>query len=192
MSTFLDLLGPIAVVSAVVAIVALVARAVLRLRGTRLVTCPETGRPAAVEVDVRYALVTSLVGISDFRLADCSRWPERAHCGQMCLSELEASPQGCLVKTILARWYLGKRCAYCKKPFGEIHWHDHKPGLLGPGGSFREWSVIQPDAVPTVLHTHEPVCWNCLIAERFRCEHPELVIDRPRAAGAARRNGRAA
>jgi hypothetical protein len=192
MSTLLDLLGPIAAITAIVAIVSLGARAVLRLRGTRLVTCPETGRPAAVELDVRYMFGTSLIGIPDSRLAHCSRWPERGGCGQMCLSQVEAAPQDCLVKNILARWYLGKRCAYCKRPFGEIHWHDHKPGLRGPGGTLREWSEVQPDAVPSVLETHEPICLNCLIAERFRVEHPELVIDRPRPPVRPRGAGRAA
>jgi hypothetical protein len=192
MSTFLDLLGPIAAVSAAVAIVALIARALLRLRGTYVVTCPETRRPAAVKLDMERVLLTSLTGRPSFRLADCSRWPEKVHCGQMCLSELEASPQDCLVRTMLARWYFGKRCAYCKKPFAEIHWHDHRPGLQGPGGTLHEWTEIRPEAVPTVLQTHEPVCWNCLIAERFRVEHPELVIDRPRPPAAASHNGRVA
>ena len=29
------------------------------------------------------------------------------------------------------------------------------------------------------MGTHLPVCWNCHIAESFRREHPELVVDRP-------------
>jgi hypothetical protein len=27
--------------------------------------------------------------------------------------------------------------------------------------------------------THQPVCWDCHIAQTFRREHAELVTDRP-------------
>src|SRR5512142_2861678 len=59
-------------------------------RGTRLVACPETKRPAAVELDALRAAF-SLFGDEPgrFRLANCSRWPEKAGCGQECLSEVE-------------------------------------------------------------------------------------------------------
>ena len=47
-------------------------------RGTRIVTCPETRRPAAVDMDLRYALAGAVVGRPELRLRDCSRWPERS------------------------------------------------------------------------------------------------------------------
>jgi hypothetical protein len=28
------------------------------------------------------------------------------------------------------------------------------------------------------MQTHLPVCWNCHIAQEFRREHSELVVDR--------------
>ena len=49
-------------VAAVATAAAWAARAVLRWRGTRLVQCPETRRPAAVDLDVREALVSGLFG----------------------------------------------------------------------------------------------------------------------------------
>jgi hypothetical protein len=55
-----------------------VARGILALRGTRLVTCPETGRPVAVDLDLRYSAVPSVFGRPHFRLKDCARWPQRA------------------------------------------------------------------------------------------------------------------
>jgi hypothetical protein len=151
-----------------------------RWRGTRLVTCPETGRPAAVDMDLRHAIAGAIVvGRPDLRLRDCSRWPERSRCGQVCLTEVEESPEGCLVRHMLERWYADRACAYCRKPFGVIHWHDHKPGLRGPDHELREWREVAPETLPDVLRTHAAVCWNCLIAEGFRLRFPDLVVERP-------------
>ncbi len=52
-----------------------------RYRGTKIVTCPETGRPAIVEVDALHASLTSIVGLPDIRLESCSRWPLKKECG---------------------------------------------------------------------------------------------------------------
>lgn len=150
-----------------------------RWRGTRIVTCPENKQPAAVDMDLRYAIVGSIAGRPELRLRDCSRWPERSGCGQVCLTQVEESPESCLVRTTLQRWYDARTCAYCRKPFGPIHWHDHKPGLRSPEGQLREWSGIPPETLPEVLRTHQAVCWNCLVAERFRLRPPELVVERP-------------
>ena len=150
-----------------------------RWRGTRIVTCPENKQPAAVDMDLRYAIVGSIAGRPELRLRDCSRWPERGDCGQVCLTQVEESPEACLVRTTLERWYDTRTCAYCRKPFGAIHWHDHKPGLRGPEGRLREWSAIPPETLPDVLRTHQAVCWNCLVAEGFRLGFPELVVERP-------------
>lgn len=148
-------------------------------RGTRIVTCPENRQPAAVDVDLRFAIAGSIAGRPALRLRDCSRWPERRRCGQVCLTEVEESPESCLVRTMLQRWYQTRTCAYCRKPFGPVHWHDHKPGLRSPEGHLREWSGIPPETVPEVLRTHQAVCWNCLVTEGFRARFPQLVVDRP-------------
>jgi len=173
----------ILILSAVVALLAFMgAQAVIawrRWRGTRLITCPETRRPAAVEMDLSHAVLGSLAGRPDLRLRDCTRWPERKACGQTCLAQIEESPAECLVRGMLERWYAGRRCAYCRKPFGLIHWHDHRPGLRGPDGRLREWPEIPPVTLPEVLASHEAVCWNCLMAESFRLRFPDLVVERP-------------
>lgn len=148
-------------------------------RGTRVITCPETGRPAAVDVSLRHAIAGSIVGRPELRLRDCSRWPERSRCGQTCLMEVEETPEGCLVRTMLQRWYGDRVCVYCRKAFGVIHWHDHRPGLRDPDGRLREWREVPAETLPEVLRTHEAVCWNCLTAETFRLRFPELVVDRP-------------
>jgi hypothetical protein len=80
---------------------------------------------------------------------------------------------------MLERWYDGRTCVYCRKAFGPIHWHDHKPALRSSDGRLLEWRDIPAETLPEVLLTHEAVCWNCLIAEGFRVRFPELVVDRP-------------
>ncbi len=154
-------------------------RAYFRLKGKMLVTCPETNEPVAVEPDTGYAALTEVLGERNLRLRDCTRWPEHADCGQACLTQIEHAPEHCLVRNLLADWYRGKPCVYCGKPFGEIRWHDHKPALRRPDGVTVEWHEIAVEALPEVLNTHQPVCWNCHIAETFRRTHPELVTDRP-------------
>jgi hypothetical protein len=154
-------------------------RAYVSFRGQRVVTCPETLQPAGVEVDATHAALTAYRGRLDLRLRTCSRWPERESCGQECLRQIEAAPAECLVRTMLNAFYLGERCAFCGKPFGTIHWHDHKPGLVSPQGRTTEWHEVAAEELPKVLETHRPVCWNCHVAETFRREHPELVVERP-------------
>lgn len=53
----------------------------------RAVTCPETHQQVGVTIDARHAAATGVCGTSDFRLSDCTRWPERAECGQECLPQ---------------------------------------------------------------------------------------------------------
>ena len=152
--------------------------AFFRLRGERVVICPETRRPAGVAVDAGHAAATAFRREPELRLSSCSRWPEKADCGQECLRQIAAAPEDCLVRTMLTRWYTGKSCLYCGKPFATIHWHDHKPALLDRDGRTMEWEQVAAEDVPDALGRDKPVCWNCHIAETFRRMHPELVVDR--------------
>src|SRR4029453_5967021 len=154
-------------------------RAYSRYRGTKLVTCPETGRPTIVEVDALHAPLTSTVGLPDIRLATRSPWPLKEQCGQECLANLDVAPGQCLVSGVLMRWYRGKKCCYCGKPFGELHWVDHKPALQSPEGLLVRWSGVSVGNLSTVLNTHLPVCWDCYIVQSFQREHPDLVVYRP-------------
>jgi hypothetical protein len=157
-----------------------------RWRGTRLITCPENRRPAAVELDMRFAVAGAVLGRPELRLRDCSRWPERAGCGQVCLAQIDEAPEACDVRTMVERWYEGKRCAYCRRAFDAIRWHDHKPGLRAPDGRVREWADVPPETLTEVLRTHQPVCWNCLVAEGFRLRFPDRVVERPHGASGVR------
>src|ERR1044071_6001838 len=79
-----------------------------RYRGDRVITCPENRQPAGVRLEAGRAARTSLIGGAEFRLSDCSRWPEKSDCGRECLTQIAESPDGCLVRNILAEWYRGK------------------------------------------------------------------------------------
>lgn len=149
-----------------------------RLGGGQIIICPETGEQAMVEVDVRHAAVTSLLGQPQIRLESCWRWPLNQECGQECLVELDVAPPECLVRSVLMKWYKGKRCVFCQRIFDEITLTDHKPALLCLEGISIEWPQVNMSNLAEVLATHTPVCWNCHIAQTFWREHPDLVVDR--------------
>src|SRR3974377_745391 len=90
-----------------------IARSGLRYSGRRVITCPENSQPAGVRVDAARAALTGVLREPELRLSECSRWPEHAGCGQEGLRQIEASPEGCLMRHILDKWYEGKNCFYC-------------------------------------------------------------------------------
>jgi hypothetical protein len=153
--------------------------AYFRLSGTRVITCPADRSPAAVEVNARKAAAGALFGRPRFRLTGCSHWPERLGCGQECLSEVEASPVDCLVRTHLTHWYVGKTCALCARPFGEINWYERRPALLSAEKSLLLWDDVDVTHLGDMLRTSRPVCFDCHLAETFRLTRPELVLDNP-------------
>ena len=150
-----------------------------RYRGSRIVTCPETKKPAIVEINSLHASLTSTVGLADIRLQDCTRWPIKGQCGQQCLMDLDVAPDRCLVSGVLMRWYRDKHCVYCSKVFSEVHWVDHRPALLSPEGKLLTWNAVNMTQLSNVLETHSPVCWDCYIAQEFRIDHPDMVTFRP-------------
>ncbi len=177
------MLAPLLVTLLILAFLALalvpVVAAYRRARGVRLITCPETGNYEAVELDVRLATAGAAVGRRETRLRSCTRWPERTDCAQLCLAQIEAAPDGCRVRALLEAWYEGESCAICGKPFHDLHLGDHKPALMAPDRTTREWRDIDPLDLPEVLATHYPVCWNCHVIETLYRTHPELPVERP-------------
>lgn len=150
-----------------------------RFAGERVIVCPETGKQAMVELDARRAAMSSLLGQTDLRLQNCWRWPIKEDCGQECLLQLDDAPPECLVRSVLEKWYRGKYCAFCHQAFAEISLIDHQPALLNPEGVTVEWKQIPMTAVMNAMSAYQPVCWNCHIAQTFRREHPDLVVERP-------------
>lgn len=156
-----------------------ISRAYVKYRGKRVITCPETKAPAAVEVNaVRFAL-GSITGRPEPRLQDCSRWPEREGCGQECLTQIDDAPDGCLVASLVRGWYAGKECVLCRKAIGDLHWYDRRPALIDAAGNTVQWDSVRAENLPELLKTHQAVCWSCHVAETFRREHPDLIVDRP-------------
>ncbi len=153
-------------------------RSLFRYRGKRLVVCPETRKTEAVDVDTKEAAIGAFLSEPTVHLNRCSRWPERQDCGQDCLQQIEADPEKCLVWDIVSKWYAGKICVLCRKPFAPLHHLDHAPALLAPDHKTVEWKDVPPQQLPEVFATHWPICWNCHVVETFRRMHPELIVER--------------
>lgn len=156
-------------------------RAFLKMRGKRVVVCPETGRPAGVTVDTTHAAVSAMWEAPDVRLDTCSRWPEREGCNQACVGQIEISPEDTLATSLLKRWYAGRTCAVCKRAITTVRTAEPRPALLKvdqAGNRIVSWNDIAPEALPAALETHLPVCADCALAESFRRQFPERVTDR--------------
>jgi hypothetical protein len=164
----------------IVATIALIP--ILRVtRATRLVECPETKRPAAVALDpFRAALAWFGDEPGRLRLSECSRWPEKAGCGQECLGEIERDRESCLVRNLVASWYRGQACVFCAKRIPEVTWTEHRPALLAPDGMTVSWKDVKPENLPEVFATHKPVCWDCHIVQGVVRERPDVVTVRPK------------
>jgi hypothetical protein len=154
------------------------ARAYVRYRGVRVVTCPETQQPAAVRVDAGHAAVSAAWDRTELRLDQCSRWPERGPCEQPCVKEIASAPHDCLVRSILARWYEGKRCVICEKPVA-LRPHAQQPALRHPDGHTFDFVALKPERLISQLPQFAPVCFDCHVAEQFRKQYPGSVTERP-------------
>jgi len=150
-----------------------------KYEGKMLVTCPETGKPAAVKVNFWRGVWTSLRGRRRIELAQCSRWPERAGCDQDCVCEIEANPVAHQAWTIAAKWFEGKHCAYCGQEIAPMKHLDRMPALVNLEQKTYEWDQVPTEKLPSAFEVCKPVCWNCHIAETFVRQHPELVTYRP-------------
>jgi hypothetical protein len=178
MTTALYVTAAVIAVGVLCLVVGPILRYYRKYSGTRVITCPENHKPAAVDVDTS-AAINSAFGTPKVSLSDCSRWPEKAGCGQECLSQIENSPADCLVRNIISRWYQGKSCVICGTGLGQTDWFEHRPALLTPEKKTLQWRDVPPERVPELLENHSPVCWNCAVAKSFHSEHPDLVVERP-------------
>lgn len=162
MSAGLQILSVAVTLAAVAVGIALrrINRAWWRFRGVRVVLCPENQRPAAMRVDAWHAAATALGDHPDLRLSACSRWPERADCGQECVRQVRSAPDECRVLNIITQWYEGKYCVSCGQPVSRAYWTACKPALLTPQGS-QQWDEIPPDRLPETLATAMPLCFQC-------------------------------
>jgi hypothetical protein len=67
-------------------------RVYFRFRGTRVLTCPVTHKPAVVEVAARSMGLEKILNEPCLHLSKCSRWPIWPDCGQDCLRSIETHP----------------------------------------------------------------------------------------------------
>ena len=146
-----------------------------KYRGSRVVTCPENQNPAGVTLDSRFAMATALGTAPQLRLDSCSRWPEKAGCGQECLSQIKASPEGCLVRNILLNWYAGKDCYSCGMSIGVFTLASAKPAVLRADRVSVEWSEIPAEELQETLSAAKPICFACHTARKMLREHRELI-----------------
>lgn len=146
-----------------------------QLRGVRVVTCPETGRPTAVAIDVRHAMCDGQA--ERLRLRACSRWAERGRCDEPCVCE--AAMPASTPLAIVERGLKGKACVFCRKPIEHVAFLGHYPALLQADGTTIAWPEVPLDRLQESLGAQRPVCWDCHITETFRRRYPELVTDRP-------------
>ncbi len=159
-------------------------RRLLKSRGIRVVTCPETREAAAVSLDPLEAAFSN-----SLHLSTCSRWPERAACNQACLTQIASSPHDCLLRSIVASWYAGKSCIECKRPIGDIVWHEAPPALRLFDGSSHEWGDFAPQDLPNLFATSEPLCFYCNNVNELARARPDLVIQRDVGRASARQAG---
>ena len=134
-------------------------------RGTRVMACPETGQPVAIDLQARRAALAALFKRPDLRVQECSRWPERAGCDEACVHEIEAAPSAHRVPTILAEWCHSRPCVCCGAPLTGVHVGAHEPHLMNAGRKIVEWRQVPLQDLPLVLSTCAPVCETCLLAE---------------------------
>jgi len=143
----------------------------LKWRGERVVRCPDNGRPAGVTVDAWRAA-------RRLNLRACSRWPEKAGCGQACLADIAAAPIDCLVRKIAGRWYTGKHCVVCGIEMSGVKWDSSQPGLMLPDRSTMQWNQISADKLTETLAAASPLCFRCYLADWLVRARPELAVKR--------------
>jgi len=56
-----------------------------RYRNKRVMTCPETGGLAEVDIDSRRAALTSAIGRPLLKVKNCTLWPKKKGCDEDCL-----------------------------------------------------------------------------------------------------------
>lgn len=165
---------------------ALALAAYIRMRGTRIVICPEAKEPAAVTVNAAHSALSGVFDPGDVQISTCSRWPEKHTCDQACGRQIARQPAGTTPFRMMAKWYAGKQCAMCGRDVPPLSHFGPEPGLLSMASATAvtiAWSDVPPALLPKMIATHRPVCSSCHLMTWFRHEHPELVVDRHRAAG---------
>jgi hypothetical protein len=62
---------------------------------------------------------------------------------------------------------------------------DRHPAVLSPDRVAKQWNQVPAEQLPKIFETYLPVCWNCCVAETFRQQNPDRVVNRNWERGAA-------
>lgn len=60
-----------------------------RLRGKRIIICPEACKNAEIHADAGRAALTAAFSRPQVRVKSCSLWPVRMGCGETCVAQIE-------------------------------------------------------------------------------------------------------
>lgn len=151
----------------------------IRLRGTRVVICPETQEPVSVTFDRGHAAVTAVWEAADLKLATCTRWPLPAECDQACVSQMLQRGNETRPSMIAALLFEGQRCAICGLAINPIDAAALPPGLLDPvTRDVVSWDEVPPERLRDEFKRRRALCANCTLAESFRRRFPDRVVDR--------------
>jgi len=156
----------------------------IRLRGTRVVICPQTLEPVSVTLDRGHAAVTAVWDAADLKLATCTRWPLPVDCDQACVSQIVQPGYETRPAAIAAHLFEGQRCAICRLAIDPVDTASLPPGLLDPvTHDVVPWNEVPPERLREEFRTRRALCANCTLAESFRRRFPDRVVDRPRQSG---------
>ncbi len=91
MNTALIILLAVAAVGILYVLVPVGTAAYFRLRGPRLVTCPDTHATVEIDLDAARGAVTGLFGRPALRVKQCARWQDGQprDCAQGCLEGID-------------------------------------------------------------------------------------------------------
>jgi len=150
-----------------------------RIRGTRVVTCPDTKRSVAVKVDAGHAITAAMWEKPDLRLTSCTRWPEGHDCDQWCVKQIEHTPEATRPKAIAAHFFDGLHCSICRRRIEPPGGVTLQPGFMDPiTRKVQTWNEVPPEDLPDAVVTRYALCSNCTLAESFRQRFPDKVVDR--------------
>src|SRR4051812_37826023 len=169
----------IALLAAVLLVYLAVAiRTWLRVRGPRVVVCPETQTPVAVRVDVGHAITSAIWEKAEVRLTACTRWPGSQDCDQPCVRQIEKAPSATNPKTIAAHFFSRRRCAICSERIEPPSGITLQPGFMDPvTRKVDTWDDVPAQDLPRAIATWRPLCSNCTLAESFRRNVPDRRPD---------------
>lgn len=144
-----------------VIVVAFVVLSVKRRREepqTQEVLCPETRRPARVELDRRHEIVSFFRAHCEAKLKSCTRWPERADCNTDCIAQIEPQMKA---EEILGKWYDRQNCAVCGMPLVRADWQRGRAAGLDESGRFVPLREMDWRQFPMALDAYRPICYKC-------------------------------